>query len=244
MLGLPIDDPGVTAFTAIIQIGRRSPRCSSTSRATSCGSSRPGSAGCTARSCAATFDYRIGWFVISGSLPIAVIGFLLRDLISGSLRSLWVVAVALLAWSVVMVYAERRATQARPERAITLTDALVIGLVQASRWCRASPARAPPSAPGCCVGWTGWPRPGSPSSCPSPPWSAPGCSSSRTPSGSRCRSAPCWSAPRSSFVVAYGASPGCCASSPGTRSRCSCPTGSRSVPLLLGLLATGVVSAT
>ena len=39
-----------------------------------------------------------------------------RDLVSGSLRNLWVVAVALIAWSAVMVLAEARATQAAPEK--------------------------------------------------------------------------------------------------------------------------------
>ena len=37
LIGLPIDDPAVTAYTAIIQVGAISPR-SSTSGATSCGS--------------------------------------------------------------------------------------------------------------------------------------------------------------------------------------------------------------
>jgi undecaprenyl-diphosphatase len=59
-----------------------------------------------------------------------VIGFLLRDLVSGSLRNLWVVAVALIGWSAVMVLAEARATQARPEKSTTLKDALVLGFVQ------------------------------------------------------------------------------------------------------------------
>jgi undecaprenyl-diphosphatase len=77
-----------------------------------------------------TFDYRFGWFVIWGSLPIAVIGFLARDLISGSLRNLWVVGLALVLWSAVMVYAERVARQDREERETTLTDVLIIGLVQ------------------------------------------------------------------------------------------------------------------
>jgi undecaprenyl-diphosphatase len=77
-----------------------------------------------------SFDYRFGWFVIWGSLPIAIVGFLARDLISGSLRSLWVVAIALIAWSAVMVFAESRATQSRKETQTTLIDVLVIGLVQ------------------------------------------------------------------------------------------------------------------
>jgi undecaprenyl-diphosphatase len=129
MLDLPIDDKGVTAFTAIIQMGAIAAVLVFFAKdivrivtAWVSGLHRPEVRG--------TFDYRFAWFVIWGSVPIAVIGFLARDLISGSLRSLWVVAVALLAWSVVMVLAERRATQSRPEQSITLTDALVIGLVQ------------------------------------------------------------------------------------------------------------------
>jgi undecaprenyl-diphosphatase len=58
------------------------------------------------------------------------VGFLARDLISGPLRSLWVVGIALIAWSAVMLYAEKRATQTRGERTTNITDALVIGAVQ------------------------------------------------------------------------------------------------------------------
>jgi undecaprenyl-diphosphatase len=128
-LGLPIDDKGVTAFTAIIQVGAivavllyfftdivRIVRAWVT--------------GLYRAEVRGSFDYRFAWFVIWGSLPIAVIGFLLRDFISGSLRNLWVIAVALIAWSGVMVYAEAKATQARKERQTSLRDALVMGAVQ------------------------------------------------------------------------------------------------------------------
>jgi undecaprenyl-diphosphatase len=128
-LDLPIDDKGVTAFTAIIQMGAIAAVLVYFARdiarivsAWVAGLYRPEVRG--------TFDYRFAWFIIWGSVPIAVIGFLLRDLVSGSLRSLWVVAVALIAWSAVMVVAEKRATQARPEHSMTLRDALVLGLVQ------------------------------------------------------------------------------------------------------------------
>jgi len=46
------------------------------------------------------------------------------------LRSLWVVAIALIGWSVVMVVAERVGSRSRPESALTFTDAIVIGVVQ------------------------------------------------------------------------------------------------------------------
>ncbi len=129
MLDIPLDDKGVTAFTAIIQTGAIAAVLvyffSDIVRIV-----RAWVTGLHKAEVRGTFDYRFAWFVIWGSVPIGVIGFLLRDLISGSLRSLWVVAVALVAWSAVMIVAERRATQVRPERSITLTDALVVGAVQ------------------------------------------------------------------------------------------------------------------
>ncbi|MGN6781925.1 MAG: undecaprenyl-diphosphate phosphatase, partial [Marmoricola sp.] len=50
--------------------------------------------------------------------------------ITGSLRSLWVVAAALILWSVVMVLAERWGRQRRGERDLSMRDAIVVGLVQ------------------------------------------------------------------------------------------------------------------
>jgi undecaprenyl-diphosphatase len=129
LMGLQVDDAGVTAFTAIIQVGailavigyfwrdilrlivafvrglgsadaRRDP------------------------------SWREALVVIVGSIPVGIVGFLFRDVISGRLRNLWVVAVALVAWSVVMVIAERRARQERGEKSVTLVDALVVGVTQ------------------------------------------------------------------------------------------------------------------
>jgi undecaprenyl-diphosphatase len=128
-LDLPIDDKGVTAYTAIIQMGAIAAVLvyffKDIIRIIS-GWGR----GLVKAELRGSFDYRFGWFVIWGSLPIAIVGFLARDLISGSLRSLWVVAIALIAWSAVMVFAESRATQSRRETQTTLVDVLVIGLVQ------------------------------------------------------------------------------------------------------------------
>jgi undecaprenyl-diphosphatase len=43
---------------------------------------------------------------------------------------LWVVAAALIAWSAVMLYAERVGRQHRAEKDLTLKDAMLVGLVQ------------------------------------------------------------------------------------------------------------------
>jgi undecaprenyl-diphosphatase len=75
-------------------------------------------------------DYRLGWYVIVGSIPVVVAGLAAKSLVTGPLRNLWWVASALVVWSAVMVVAERRATQARNESNLNLTDAILVGVVQ------------------------------------------------------------------------------------------------------------------
>ncbi len=129
LLGLRIDDPAVTAFTVVIQMGailavvwyfRRD--LWNITRAWLTGVVRPEVRG--------SFDYRMGWYVIVGSVPIVVAGLAGESLITGALRNLWWVASALIGWSVVMVAAERYGTQERGERDLTLRDSIIIGAVQ------------------------------------------------------------------------------------------------------------------
>ena len=98
----------------------------------------------------------MGWYVIVGSIPIGIVGFALKDVIKNDLRSLWVVAIALIAWSSVMVFAERRGRQERAERDLTLHRRPGRrAWCSASRWSRASPGPARRSRPACCAGSTG-----------------------------------------------------------------------------------------
>lgn len=75
-------------------------------------------------------NWRFAWLIVIGSIPIGIVGFAAKDLIKGPLRSLWVIGFALILWSFVMVYAERRATQERGERSLGPRDVIVIGLWQ------------------------------------------------------------------------------------------------------------------
>lgn len=128
LLGLRVDDPAVTSFTAVIQLGaivatllyfwRDIARLA---MAWFRGLRRPE---------ARQRDYREAWYVILGSIPLGLVGFLARDLVTGPLRSLWVVAGGLLLWSGVMWLAEARATQSKAERDLSMTDVLVVGVVQ------------------------------------------------------------------------------------------------------------------
>ena len=129
LLGYGLDDPDITAFTVIIQSGavlatilflrkdivrivpawlrglfraddRKNP------------------------------DYRFGWAVILGSLPIVVVGLLFKDTIETTLRSLWFVSGALIVWSGAMAFADHAATQVRHEDEVTWKDSLIIGVAQ------------------------------------------------------------------------------------------------------------------
>ena len=75
-------------------------------------------------------DWNLAIAVVVGSLPIAVVGLAIKDVIEGPFRSLWVVAGGLILWSFVMIFAERAATQQRTERDVTLMDGVVIGFTQ------------------------------------------------------------------------------------------------------------------
>ncbi|MEO5708363.1 MAG: undecaprenyl-diphosphate phosphatase [Nocardioidaceae bacterium] len=129
LLGLDPSDSGVTGFTAVIQMGAIGAVIVYFAMdiwriivGWFGGLFKPELRG--------TLDHRMGWYVILGSIPIGIVGLALKDVIKNDLRSLWVVAIALIAWSAVMLVAERRGRQERVERDLTLTDALVVGLVQ------------------------------------------------------------------------------------------------------------------
>jgi len=129
VLGLQVDDPAVTGFTAVIQMGAIlavivyfARDIASIARTWLLGLFRAEYRGHR--------DFRMGWYVIVGTIPVGIVGLLLRDFIKNDLRSLWVVAIALIAWSGVMWAAERAARQDRSEKNLNLTDAVVIGLVQ------------------------------------------------------------------------------------------------------------------
>jgi undecaprenyl-diphosphatase len=129
VLGLDVDDPAVTAYTAVIQMGAILAVVVYFARD-------------IWRIATAWFrglfnaewrghrDHRMGWYVIVGSIPVGIAGLLFKDVITGGLRSLWVVGIALIAWSAVMWLAERVATQKRSEKQMTMRDAVLIGCIQ------------------------------------------------------------------------------------------------------------------
>jgi undecaprenyl-diphosphatase len=77
------------------------------------------------------FDARMGWFVIIGSLPIVVLGVLLKDVIEEDFRNLWIVGTTLIVMGVVLGLADHFSTDDREIKQITLRDAILMGVAQA-----------------------------------------------------------------------------------------------------------------
>jgi undecaprenyl-diphosphatase len=103
-------------------------------------------------------DYRFAWYVILGSIPIGIVGFLAQGPISLPLRNLWVVVVvvvALVGWSAVMWIAERVRRRDRPESSLNLKDAVIIGLVQCAALIPGVSRSGATMSAACCGIWTG-----------------------------------------------------------------------------------------
>ena len=76
------------------------------------------------------FEQRLPWLILAGSVPVAVTGFLFDDLIERALRTLPVVAGALVLVGLLFIVAERFAAQRREMTSATWGDALAVGLAQ------------------------------------------------------------------------------------------------------------------
>ena len=79
-----------------------------------------------------TLDSRMGWYIIVGSLPIVILGVLLKDIIEEDFRNLWIIGTTLIVLGIILGIADR---VGRNERAITrmsLSHAIYLGLAQAA----------------------------------------------------------------------------------------------------------------
>ena len=78
-----------------------------------------------------TLDSRMGWYIIVGSLPIVILGVLLKDVIERDFRNLWIIGTTLIVMGVVLGIADRVGRTDRPIGKITLKDAALMGAAQA-----------------------------------------------------------------------------------------------------------------
>ncbi|TQN42966.1 undecaprenyl-diphosphatase [Blastococcus colisei] len=76
-------------------------------------------------------DARMGWLIIVGSVPIVVLGLLFQDDIETTLRDLRIVATALIAFSLVLFWADRVGAKKRELEDLTVPHGIGYGFAQA-----------------------------------------------------------------------------------------------------------------
>jgi len=76
-------------------------------------------------------DARMGWFIITGSIPIVVLGIALKDVIERDFRSLWLIGTTLIVLGLILGLADRIGGTDKTIKQITLRDAILMGLAQA-----------------------------------------------------------------------------------------------------------------
>lgn len=76
-------------------------------------------------------DARMGWYVITGSLPIVILGVLFKDVIERDLRNLWIIATALIVLGLILGVADRTSSGRRGLKQVGLRDGILLGLAQA-----------------------------------------------------------------------------------------------------------------
>lgn len=76
------------------------------------------------------FEYRMGWMVIVGTLPVVILGALGKDLIRDGLRNLWITATVLVLFSFVFLLAEKYGSKKRNYEDLTMRDAIIMGFAQ------------------------------------------------------------------------------------------------------------------
>ena len=130
LLGYEINSAGMTAFTAVIQVGAIIAAIiyfwADIVRIVTAWFK-----GLNNRQARQDPDYTLGWGIILGSIPVAVVSVALKDYIEGPLRSLWVIAGALILWSGAMWLADRQQNLTKGMKDVTVKDALIIGSFQA-----------------------------------------------------------------------------------------------------------------
>ncbi|MFT4650645.1 MAG: undecaprenyl-diphosphatase [Polaribacter sp.] len=78
-----------------------------------------------------TSNSRLAWWVILGTVPAVIIGFLFKDIIESDLRSPWVIAITTIVFALLLWFADTRKSKQRNEYDLKLPDVVTIGLFQA-----------------------------------------------------------------------------------------------------------------
>ena len=75
-------------------------------------------------------DARMGWLIIVGSLPIAILGYLGSDVIRNDFRSLWLIASTLIIFGLILGVADKYGNSHRELANLNTRDGLLYGIAQ------------------------------------------------------------------------------------------------------------------
>lgn len=80
---------------------------------------------------AQSFDSKLGWYIIIGSIPVVIIGLGFKDIIEGALtKNLYVIGISLIALGIILAIAERSGKFKKNLKDIKWYDALIVGFAQ------------------------------------------------------------------------------------------------------------------
>jgi undecaprenyl-diphosphatase len=79
----------------------------------------------------AELDARLGWYIVIGTVPIAIFGFIFRDQIETGARNLYLIGTTLIVLGLVLLLAEKVSRHERSLDSLTTRDGVLIGLAQA-----------------------------------------------------------------------------------------------------------------
>ena len=74
---------------------------------------------------------RMGWLIIVGSIPIVVLGYLGRDIITNDLRSLWLIASVMIIFGVILGIADKYGKSEKTLQQLNTKHGLLYGAAQA-----------------------------------------------------------------------------------------------------------------
>jgi undecaprenyl-diphosphatase len=76
-------------------------------------------------------DVRLGWLIILGSLPIVVLGYLFQENIRNTFRSLWLIAIVMIVFGIILGIADRFGKSQRDISTLSSGHGLAYGFAQA-----------------------------------------------------------------------------------------------------------------
>ncbi|MEY4320180.1 MAG: hypothetical protein RLZZ471_121 [Actinomycetota bacterium] len=76
-------------------------------------------------------DSKLGWLIIVGSIPVVGIGLVFKHQIENNLRSLWVIAISLIVFGLILGVADRVGKRQKSIDQLSTRDGLLYGLGQA-----------------------------------------------------------------------------------------------------------------